>query len=230
VSGSGARLDVLIADDQALVRAGLRMILEAQPDIRVVAEAGDGEAAIRLARRHAPDVVLMDVRMPGLNGIEATRRLLADAQTAAPPRVVVLTTFDLDEYVYAALQSGASGFLLKDVSPEQLVAAVRTVTVGDALLAPGITRRLVERFARPSEAPAGDAAALATLTAREREVFGLLARGMSNTEIADRLVVGEATVKSHVAAILAKLDLRNRAQAVVLAYESGLIRVAAPAG
>jgi DNA-binding NarL/FixJ family response regulator len=230
VSGPGTELRVLIADDQALVRAGLRMILEAQPDIRVVAEAGDGEAAVRLARRHSPDVVLMDVRMPGLNGLEATRRLLADTQTSAPPRVIVLTTFDLDEYVYAALQSGASGFLLKDVSPEQLVAAVRTVTAGDALLAPGITRRLVERFARPSEAPAGDAAAVAALTAREREVFALLARGMSNAEIADRLVVGDATVKSHVAAILAKLGLRNRAQAVVLAYESGMIRAAAPSG
>ncbi len=219
---------MLIADDQALVRAGFRMILEAQPDIRVVAEASDGEAAIRLARRHMPDVVLMDVRMPGLDGLEATRRLL-DGRSASSPRVIVLTTFDLDEYVYAALQSGASGFLLKDVSPEQLVAAVRTVSVGDALLAPAITRRLVERYARPAQTPAGDAAALDTLTAREREVFGLLARGMSNAEIADTLVVGEATVKSHVAAILAKLELRNRAQAVVLAYESGLIRAAATA-
>jgi DNA-binding NarL/FixJ family response regulator len=221
-------LRVLIADDQALVRAGFRMILEAQPDIRVVAEAADGEAAVRLARRFDPDVVLMDVRMPGLDGLEATRRLLQDRPAATAPRVIVLTTFDVDEYVYAALQSGASGFLLKDVTPEQLVAAVRTVSVGDALLAPTITRRLVERFARPSKAPAGDAAALATLTAREHEVFGLLARGMSNAEIADALVVGEATVKSHVAAILAKLELRNRAQAVVLAYESGLIRAAVP--
>ena len=173
------------------------MILEAQPDIRVVAEASDGEAAIRLARRHSPDVVLMDVRMPGLDGLEATRRLLdgRSPSSSASPRVIVLTTFDLDEYVYAALQSGASGFLLKDVSPEQLVAAVRTVSVGDALLAPAITRRLVERYARPAQTPAGDAAALATLTAREREVFGLLARGMSNAEIADALVVGEATVE-----------------------------------
>jgi DNA-binding NarL/FixJ family response regulator len=218
-------LRVLIADDQALVRAGFRMILEAQSDMRVVAEASDGEAAIRLGRRFAPDVVLMDVRMPGLDGLEATRRLL-DGTVPSPPRVIILTTFDLDEYVYAALQSGASGFLLKDVSPEQLVAAVRTVSVGDALLAPAITRRLVERFARPAQTPAGDAAALATLTAREREVFGLVARGMSNAEIADALVVSEATVKSHVAAILTKLDLRNRAQAVVLAYESGAIRVA----
>jgi DNA-binding NarL/FixJ family response regulator len=225
--GGTRALEVLIADDQALVRAGFRMILEAHPDIRVVAEAEDGEAAIALARRRAPDVVLMDIRMPGLDGLEATRRLLEGRQ-ASSPRVIVLTTFDLDEYVYAALQIGASGFLLKDVSPEQLVAAVRTVSVGDALLAPAITRRLVERYARPSQTPTGDAAALATLTAREHEVFGLLARGMSNAEIAEALVVGEATVKSHVAAILSKLELRNRAQAVVLAYESGLIRAATP--
>jgi DNA-binding NarL/FixJ family response regulator len=221
---------VLIADDQALVRAGFRMILEAQPDIRVVAEAADGEAAIRLTRRYAPDVVLMDVRMPGLDGLEATRRILDGAPVATAPRVIVLTTFDADEYVYAALQSGASGFLLKDVSPEQLVAAVRMVSAGDALLSPAITRRLVERYARPSGSVPGDPAAIATLTAREREVFVLLARGQSNAEIADALVVGEATVKSHVAAILAKLELRNRAQAVVLAYESGLIRAAAPPG
>ena len=228
-SAAGARpLRVLIADDQALVRAGFRMILEAQPDIRVVAEAADGEAAIRLARHFAPDVVLMDVRMPGLDGLEATRRILDDAPVATAPRVIVLTTFDADEYVYAALHSGASGFLLKDVSPEQLVAAVRMVSAGDALLAPTITRRLVERYARPSGSPPGDATAIATLTAREREVFALLARGQSNAEIADALVVGEATVKSHVAAILAKLELRNRAQAVVLAYESGMIRAAAP--
>jgi DNA-binding NarL/FixJ family response regulator len=223
-------LDVLIADDQALVRAGFRMILEAQPDIRVVAEASDGEAAIRLARRFDPDVVLMDIRMPGLDGLEATRRLL-EGHEAAPatvraPRVIVLTTFDVDEYVYAALRSGACGFLLKDVTPEQLVAAVRTVSAGDALLAPTITRRLVERFARPTPSPSGDAAAIETLTPREREVFVLLAQGLANAEIADALVVGEATVKSHVAAILAKLELRNRAQAVVLAYESGLIRAA----
>ena len=223
-------LRVLIADDQALVRAGFRMILEAQPDIRVVAEAGDGDEAARLARRFTPNVVLMDVRMPGVDGLEATRRILDGVPVATAPRVIVLTTFDVDEYVYAALQSGASGFLLKDVSPEQLVAAVRMVSVGDALLSPAITRRLVERYARPSDAPAGDAAAIATLTAREREVFGLLARGQSNAEIAEVLVVGEATVKSHVAAILAKLELKNRAQAVVLAYESGIIRAAVQPG
>jgi len=221
-------LRVLIADDQALVRAGFRMILEAQPDIQVVAEAGDGDSALRLARRHRPDIVLMDVRMPGLDGLEATRRLLAGddpaSASAAPPRVVILTTFDLDEYVYAALQSGASGFLLKDVSPEHLVGAVRTVAVGDALLAPSITRRLVERYARPAATLPADSDALGRLTARETDVFGLVARGMSNAEIAETLVVTEATVKTHVAGILAKLNLRNRTQIVVLAYESGFIR------
>ncbi len=223
-------LRVLIADDQALVRAGFRMILEAQSDIEVVAEAADGVAAVNLSRRYRPDVVLMDVRMPGLDGLEATRRLLdgsagdrSGGGTPAP-RVVILTTFDLDEYVYAALQAGASGFLLKDVSPEHLVGAVRTVAIGDALLAPSITRRLVERFARPTAALAGSPDALARLTAREREVFKLVARGMSNAEIADALIVTEATIKSHVAGILGKLELRNRAQAVVLAYECGLVK------
>jgi DNA-binding NarL/FixJ family response regulator len=218
------RLRVLIADDQALVRAGFRMILEAQPDIEVVGEAADGEAAIGLARRLRPDIVLMDVRMPGLDGLEATRRLLSATEGSAAPRVIILTTFDVDEYVYAALQAGAAGFLLKDVTPEQLVGAVRTVTVGDALLAPAITRRLVERFARPPAAPVGAPRAVGSLTARETEVLGLVARGMSNAEIADALVVSEATVKTHVAGILSKLGLKNRAQAVVLAYESGLIR------
>ena len=230
-------LRVLVADDQELVRAGFRMILEAQPDIEVVAEAADGEAAVRLSRRFRPDVVLMDVRMPGLDGLEATRRLLEpDGREAAgaPPRVVILTTFDLDEYVYAALQSGASGFLLKDVSPEHLVGAVRTVAVGDALLAPSITRRLVERYARPSAKVEVEVApgALASLTPRETEVFRLVARGMSNAEIAEQLIVSEATVKTHVAGVLAKLGLRNRAQAVVFAYESGLVRAGGitPAG
>jgi DNA-binding NarL/FixJ family response regulator len=232
---SGPKLRVLVADDQELVRAGFRMILEAQPDIEVVAEAADGEAAVRLARRFRPDVVLMDVRMPGLDGLEATRQLLEpDGREAAgtPPRVVILTTFDLDEYVYAALQSGASGFLLKDVSPEHLVGAVRTVAVGDALLAPSITRRLVERYARPSAGVEVAPAALGTLTPRETDVFRLVARGMSNAEIADQLIVSEATVKTHVAGVLAKLGLRNRAQAVVFAYESGLVQAGGvtPAG
>ncbi|HEX6867616.1 MAG TPA: response regulator transcription factor [Candidatus Limnocylindrales bacterium] len=220
-------LRVLIVDDQALVRAGFRMILEAQADIEVIGEAADGETAIRLSNRLRPDIVLMDVRMPGLDGLETTRRLLGDTSRPAP-RVVILTTFDLDEYVYAAMQAGASGFLLKDVSAEQLVAAVRTVSIGDALLAPSITRRLVERFARPEAALAVAPDALASLTPREGEVFRLVARGMSNAEIAAELVVTEATVKTHVAAILAKLGLRNRAQAVVFAYESGVVRATAP--
>lgn len=246
---TGPRTRVLIADDQALVRAGFRMILTAQPDIAVVAEAADGEAAVRLARRHTPDVLLMDIRMPGLDGLEATRRLLGSSTAgssdgadpaaangpvvepavagARPPRIVILTTFDLDEYVYAALQAGAAGFLLKDVSPEHLVGAVRTVAVGDALLAPSITRRLVERYARPRAALDAAPETLARLTTRETEVFRLLARGMSNAEIAETLVVSEATIKTHVAGILAKLGLRNRAQAVVLAYESGVVQVGA---
>jgi DNA-binding NarL/FixJ family response regulator len=213
-------LRVAIADDQALVRAGFRLILEAQDDIQVVAEAGDGEEALAVVRRERPDVVLMDVRMPRLDGLEATRRIAADGLAC---RVLMLTTFDLDEYVYAALQAGASGFLLKDVSPEGLVQAVRSVAAGDTLLAPAIPRRLVERFARPAPPAAAPTPELASLTAREREVLILLARGLSNTELAEELVVSEATVKTHVARILAKLGLRDRVQAVVLAYETGLV-------
>jgi DNA-binding NarL/FixJ family response regulator len=228
-----AAVQVLIADDQQLVRAGLRMILEAQPDIRVVAQAAEGEEAVRLVRRHRPDVVLMDIRMPGMDGIEATRRIVEQPGASAPgsaPRVVILTTFDLDEYVYAALQVGACGFLLKDVSPERLVAAVRTVVAGDALLAPAITRRLVERYARTDAPQPAATQALSALTVRELEVFRLVARAMSNAEIAEALVVSEATVKTHVAGILAKLGLHNRAQAVVVAYESGLLRAGAAPG
>jgi DNA-binding NarL/FixJ family response regulator len=254
-------LRVLIADDQALVRGGFRLILKAA-GIDVVAEAADGAQAVEAARLHQPDVVLMDIRMPGMDGIEATRRILAvdpagrqpgDSRDASccyqeeAPRIIILTTFDLDQYVYSALAAGASGFLLKDVTPEHLVAAIRLVRTGDALLAPSITRRLVERFApRPGTAAnAGSgSAAMATgtagrpgspgfggspgsdpagLTPRELEVLGLVARGMSNAEIAAALVVSEATVKTHVARILTKLGLRDRVQAVVLAYETGLV-------
>jgi DNA-binding NarL/FixJ family response regulator len=210
---------VLLADDQALVRAGFRMILKAEPGIEVAGEAGDGDEAVRLARELLPDVVLMDVRMPVLDGIEATRRIV-DGDDA--PRVLVLTTFDLDEYVYEALRAGASGFLLEDAPEEQLVAGIRIVAGGGSLFAPAVTRRLVERFAgaRPRTPPPG----LDELTARELEVLRLVARGLSNAEIAGSLVVSEHTVKTHVAHVLRKLDLRDRVQAVVLAYEAGLVR------
>jgi DNA-binding NarL/FixJ family response regulator len=213
-------ISVAIVDDEALMRDGFAMILGAQPDIEIVGDAQNGRLGFELCERSRPDVVLMDIRMPVLDGIEATRLIVGDHRIQT--RVLVLTTFDLDEYVYAALQAGASGFLLKDVSPEHLVGAVRTVAVGDALLAPSITRRLVERYARPHVAVAPEA--LARLTPRETEVFMLVARGLSNAEIAEQLVVTEATVKTHVAGILAKLELRNRAQVVMLAYESGLVR------
>ncbi|WP_189334975.1 response regulator transcription factor [Actinoplanes ianthinogenes] len=213
-------LRVVVADDQALVRAGFRMILTAD-GIDVVAEATDGAEAVDAVRRTRPDVVLMDIRMPELDGLEATRRIL----TGAPdePRVIMLTTFDLDHYVYAALTAGASGFLLKDVTPEHLVAAVRMVRSGDALLAPAITRRLVERFAQHETGPPAGHRELATLTARELEVLRLLAQGLSNAELAAHLHLSEATVKTHVARILAKLGLRDRVQAVVLAYRTGLV-------
>jgi DNA-binding NarL/FixJ family response regulator len=213
-------LRVVIADDQALVRAGFRMILDAEEGIEVVAEACDGEEAVASWRRLRPDIVLMDVRMPGHDGLEATRRIMADGGDC---RIVILTTFDLDEYVYAALQAGAAGFLLKDVSPAALIAAIRLIATGDALFAPSITRRLVERFARPRpELPA--TGALSDLTPRELDVLRLMARGLSNAEIADVLVVSEATVKTHVGHLLPKLGLRDRVQAVVFAYESGIIQ------
>jgi DNA-binding NarL/FixJ family response regulator len=216
---------VLIADDQALVRAGFRMILDAEEDIDVVGEASDGVEAVEQARRLDPDVVLMDIRMPELDGIEATRRVIAVGGDA-PARVLMLTTFDLNEYVYEALRAGASGFLLKDVPPEELAAGIRVVARGDALLAPSITRRLIHEFARASPAPEPPAA-FSELTAREVEVFRLVARGLSNAEIAAELVVSETTVKTHVARLLMKLGVRDRVQAVVLAYESG---VAVPGG
>jgi DNA-binding NarL/FixJ family response regulator len=214
-------LGVLIVDDQALVRAGFRMILEAEEDIEVVGEASDGREAVEEARRLRPDVVLMDVRMPDVDGIEATRRLLSDP---ADTKVVMLTTFDMDEYVYDALRAGASGFLLKDVPPEQLVAGIRAVASGEALLAPSVTRRVIEEFVRrPPASVRTLPPKLGELTARELEVLKLIARGLSNAEIATELFVSETTVKTHVARVLMKLDLRDRVQGVVLAYESGLI-------
>jgi len=214
-------LGVLIADDQALVRAGFRMILEAEEDMEVVGEAADGREAVAEARRLRPDVVLMDVRMPDVDGIDATRRLLGDGSDA---KVVMLTTFDMDEYVYDALRAGASGFLLKDVPPEQLVAGIRAVASGDALLAPSVTRRVIEEFVRrPPDSVRTAPPELAELTARELEVLKLMARGLANAEIAKELFVSETTVKTHVAHVLMKLRLRDRVQAVVFAYESGLV-------
>ncbi|MEV4266546.1 response regulator transcription factor [Kribbella sp. NPDC049584] len=210
---------VVIADDQALVRTGFQMILKAR-GIEVVGEAADGAEAVDAVRRLRPDVVLMDIRMPVMDGLEATRRILAGPTDC---RVLILTTFDLDRYVYAALAAGASGFLLKDVTPEHLAAAVRLVTTGDALLAPSITRRLVERFAVPTAAQPAIHRDLTSLTPRELEVLTLMGQGLSNAELATELALSEATVKTHVARIFAKLTLRDRAQAVVLAYETGLV-------
>ena len=216
-----APLRVVIADDQALVRAGFRMILEEVGGFQVAGEAANGEEAIAAVRRHRPDLVLMDVRMPTLDGIEATRRIIAGGATC---RVVILTTFDLDEHVYAALRAGASGFLLKDVSPEQLVASLRIVAGGEAILAPSITRRLIERFAAPPGQGPTVSHLMSALTEREREVLILVARGLSNEEVAAELHVGESTVKTHVGRVLAKLGLRDRVQAAVFAYENGLIQ------
>ncbi|GAA3340402.1 response regulator transcription factor [Amorphoplanes nipponensis] len=213
-------LRVLVADDQALVRAGFRMILTAD-GIDVVAEATTGAEAVDAVRRHRPDVVLMDIRMPEMDGLAATRHILSG--TGDAPRVIMLTTFDLDHYVYAALTAGASGFLLKDVTPEHLVNAVRLVRDGDAMLAPAITRRLVERFAHRDAGTSVAHRDLSVLTPRELEVLGLLAQGLSNAELAGRLHLSEATVKTHVARILAKLGLRDRVQAVVVAYRTGLV-------
>jgi len=211
---------VVVVDDQELMRVGFRMVLGAQEDIDVVGEAGDGAQAIELAERLRPDVVLMDVRMPVLDGVEATKRIVA----AGTARVLVMTTFDLDEYVYAALQGGASGFLLKDTQPGHLVSALRAVASGDAVVSPSVTRRLLDRFVGTGGAPMRDTTELDVLTDREREVLVLIAKGMSNLEIAEALFLSEATVKTHVGRILAKLDLRDRVQAVVLAYETGLAR------
>ncbi len=219
---------VLLADDQALVRAGFRMILDAEDDLDVVGEAEDGAQAIDAALRLRPDVILMDVRMPELDGLEATRRILGRTDLDPVPRILILTTFDLDEYVYEALRAGASGFLLKDTPPEQLVSAIHVIAGGEALLSPAVTKRVIEQFvARPQRAapPRG----LDQLTARELEVLQLIARGLSNAEIAKELFVSETTVKTHVARVLMKLDLRDRVQAVVLAYESGVVEPGAAA-
>lgn len=223
----GQPIRVLVVDDQALVRAGFRMILEIEPDLEVVGEAADGESAVAMVAELAPDVVLMDVRMPGVDGIEATRRLVGARDGAVGGvRVVMLTTFDMDKYVYAALRAGASGFLLKDVKPELLVAGIRAVHAGESLLAPTVTRRMIESFIeRGPGAAAADSAVgqrLSSLTAREREVLELVARGLTNGEIAGELFVSETTVKTHVGRVLMKLGLRDRVQAVIFAYESGV--------
>ena len=217
---------VLIVDDQSLVRAGFRLILESQPDFAVIGEAPDGEQAVTLARRHRPEVILMDIRMPRMDGLEATRRILENGLSGC--RIVILTTFDLDEYVYAALRAGACGFLLKDVTPEQLIAAVRLVAAGDALLAPSITRRLIERYAA-RDARSDLTPDLSSLTEREVDVLRLMARGLDNQALAETLFISEATVKTHVAHILDKLHVENRVQAVVAAYESRLVTPGEPA-
>ena len=229
---AAAPIRVAIVDDQHLVRSGFAMLINSQPDLRVVSEAANGEAAVRALASTRADVVMMDVRMPGMDGIEATRRILADrtpsAGAAAGPRIVVLTTFDLDEYALAAIHAGASGFLLKDAPPEELLEAIRTVHRGDAVIAPSTTRRLLDHGApllrQPSPEQHAHAEAVARLTAREREVFGLIAQGLSNPEIAAKLYLSEATVKTHVGHILAKLEARDRVQAVVMAYETGIVR------
>ena len=215
-------ITVLLADDQALVRAGFRALLDAQDYIRVVGEAGDGDEAVRLALEHRPQVVLMDIRMPGTDGLAATRRIAAD-ERLADVKVVVLTTFDLDEYVFEAIRSGANGFLVKDTEPAELLRAVRAVVAGDALLSPGVTRRLIEEFAARAKDP-GAVPGLDALTDREREVMALVGQGLSNDEIAERLIMSGATAKTHVSRAMVKLGARDRAQLVVFAYEAGLVR------
>jgi DNA-binding NarL/FixJ family response regulator len=217
---------VLLADDQALVRSGFRLVLETRSDLEVVGEADDGAQAVELAGTTRPDVILMDLRMPNLDGIEATRRIVGDGNGA---RILVLTTFDLDDYVYEAIRAGASGFLLKDVRPGDLIDAIRLIADGNALLGPTVTKRLLERFAddRPR---IGDPVALERLTAREREILCLLATGFSNAEIAQKLFLGETTVKTHVSSVLRKLGVRDRVQAVIVAFDAGLVRSASPAG
>ena len=214
---------VLLADDQALVRAGFRALLDAQPDITVVGEAADGLAALEMAERHKPDIVLMDIRMPGMDGLEATRRIAED-ERLKETRVIVLTTFELDEYVFTAIRDGAAGFLVKDTEPADLIKAVRVVAAGEALLSPGVTKRLIEEYASRSRPMPRASHLLESLTEREREVVALVALGLSNEEIAGRLVVSPLTAKTHVSRAMIKLGARDRAQLVVLAYESGLVR------
>ncbi|KHK98598.1 LuxR family transcriptional regulator [Microbacterium mangrovi] len=221
-------IGILIVDDQALVRRGFRMILEIEPDLEVLGDAVDGDDAVARARLLQPDIVLMDVRMPGADGIEATRRIVADPLIGDGTRVVMLTTFDMDQYVYDALQAGASGFLLKDVQPELLVAGIRSVHAGESLLAPSVTRRMIAAFLRRSPATFATEERYAQLTPREQEILRLLARGLTNAEIAETLVVSETTVKTHVGRVLAKLELRDRVQAVIYAYEHGFVDAATP--
>ena len=221
---------ILLVDDQELLRMGFRLVLNSQPDLEVVAEASDGRDAVTLAARHTPDIVLMDIRMPDVDGVAATREIIASGSAS---RIIILTTFDLDEYAYAALRAGASGFLLKDAPPADLLSAIRAVASGDAVVAPSTTRRLLEAVAHqlpaPDAATAREDPALATLTPREREVVVVVARGLSNAEIAEELVLAEATVKTHIGRILAKLEVRDRVQIVVFAYEHGLVS-AGPSG
>ena len=224
--GTGARavtVRLVLADDQPLVRAGLRVLIADCPDLDVVGEAGTGAQAVQLARQARPDVVVMDIRMPGMDGIEATQMITAGGSGSGPTRVVVLTTFDDDDYVYAALRAGASGFLVKDMALEDILAAIRVVAAGDALIAPSVTRRLIEQFARPAPAPLPPPRELPGVTDREREVLTLVGRGLSNGEIAGRLVISTATAKAHVARLLAKLGARDRVQLVIVAYQAGLV-------
>jgi DNA-binding NarL/FixJ family response regulator len=214
-------IGVVVADDQAIVRAGFRLLIDSEPDLTVLGEAADGAEAVAVTKKTAPDVVLMDIRMPVMDGIAATRLIAADASRS---RVLILTTFDLDEYVFAALRAGASGFMLKDRPPEELLAAIRVVAVGEALLAPNVTRRLIEHFTRQPDPLRASPEALEGLTVREREVLALIAAGLSNTEIAGRLVMSVPTAKTHISRILAKLGARDRAQLVVIAYQSGLVK------